>query len=141
MLISDSVTLVSILRLYSMVQLGNSNNPTCETILSSISRSTNKSIGDYVPFGYWSDLEFNIGIACICMPSLRIVLRRYFPGCGFGSTEEDYNVDGDAATANRKVDLTKGLSSLTQRYSVRPTTSDRESDSVELVYQGTTDIK
>ncbi|KPI37839.1 uncharacterized protein AB675_3044 [Cyphellophora attinorum] len=51
---------------------------------------------DYVALGYWSDLELNIGIACFCMPAARVILRRYFPNCGLGSTaatDEGYYVN------------------------------------------------
>ncbi|RDW80331.1 hypothetical protein BP5796_05029 [Coleophoma crateriformis] len=57
------VTVVSILRLQSLVALSNSQNPTW----------------DYIPIGYWSTIEINVGIICSCMPSFRLLLVRLFP--------------------------------------------------------------
>ncbi|EXJ56453.1 hypothetical protein A1O7_06797 [Cladophialophora yegresii CBS 114405] len=116
------VTLVSILRLWSMTSLGDTWNPTW----------------DFVPFGYWSDLEFNVGIACICMPSLRVVLRRYFPRCGLTSTHRDGSVSGPDMAAARPVPVTLTQSSTGKvngksfRTSNRPVKGDGASDQVEL---------
>ncbi|KAJ6439333.1 putative PTH11-type G-protein coupled receptor protein [Purpureocillium lavendulum] len=59
------VTIVSMLRLRSLVQAGASTvNPTW----------------DFFEAGVWSTVEINVGIICICMPSLRLLLVRIFPG-------------------------------------------------------------
>ncbi|KAF2023028.1 hypothetical protein EK21DRAFT_105511 [Setomelanomma holmii] len=63
-------TVVSIIRLQSLVQFASSTNPTY----------------DNVPTAYWSVLEAFVGIFCICMPALRRVLSRLFPRC-FGTTQ------------------------------------------------------
>jgi len=113
------VTLVSILRLYSMIMIGHTRNPTW----------------DLVPFGYWSDLEFNVGIACICMPSVRVVLRRYFPGCGITSTNRDTAGSGPDMNA-RRVNLTEsntGRNLTSFKSSTRHNVAkDDSSDQVEL---------
>jgi hypothetical protein len=102
--------------------------------------------GDFVPFGYWSDLEFNVGIACICMPSLRVVLRRYFPTFGLASTHHEGSVSGPdmtAASAARPVTLTQSsvtgkmnlnmnLTLKSFRSSTRHVKGDDASDQVEL---------
>ncbi|OAA79104.1 hypothetical protein LEL_02590 [Akanthomyces lecanii RCEF 1005] len=57
------VTVVSILRLRSLVGFANSNNPTW----------------DQWEIAYWSTIEVNIGMICTCLPSLRLLLLRLFP--------------------------------------------------------------
>ncbi|KAK7187414.1 hypothetical protein DPSP01_002538 [Paraphaeosphaeria sporulosa] len=57
------VTVVSILRLHSLVHFAKSINPTW----------------DYWAVSNWSTVEINVGIMCVCMPSLRIILVRFFP--------------------------------------------------------------
>jgi len=57
------VTIVSIVRLQSLVKFSNSINPTW----------------DYIAIGYWSTIEINVGIICACMPSIRLLLLRFFP--------------------------------------------------------------
>lgn len=58
-----SVTVVSILRLRSLVGFANSNNPTW----------------DQWEIAYWSTIEVNIGMICTCLPSLRLLLLRLSP--------------------------------------------------------------
>ncbi|KIM93800.1 hypothetical protein OIDMADRAFT_65044, partial [Oidiodendron maius Zn] len=57
------VTMVSILRLQSLLQFGNTTNPTY----------------DHVPLGYWSTLEMCFGLVVTCMPSVRLLLLHVFP--------------------------------------------------------------
>ncbi|KAL5374849.1 hypothetical protein PMIN06_012375 [Paraphaeosphaeria minitans] len=57
------VTVVSIIRLHSLVDFAKSTNPTW----------------DYWAVSNWSTVEINVGIMCVCMPSLRIILVRFFP--------------------------------------------------------------
>jgi hypothetical protein len=82
-----STTIVSIVRLQSLVQFASSTNPTY----------------DNVPTAYWSVLEAFVGIFCICMPALRRFLANIFPRC-FDSTQTDSkyrNHDHQAGTPNR----------------------------------------
>jgi hypothetical protein len=81
------VTLVSVIRLTSLVGLDNSWNITRKSLLIGVVCAD--GAGDYIPVGYWSDLELNIGIACFCMPAMRVVIRKYFPHCGLASTAHD----------------------------------------------------
>ncbi|KAK5054548.1 hypothetical protein LTR84_001439 [Exophiala bonariae] len=109
-IINIFVTLVSILRLYSMVQLDGSMNQTW----------------DFIPFGYFTDLEFNVGIACICMPSIRVVLRRYFPNCGLATTEGSSMIGPSNQQAPRLVKISgKNLSRSTNHRATADTSSDR----------------
>ncbi|KAK1984978.1 CFEM domain-containing protein [Colletotrichum cereale] len=57
------VTVVSILRLQSLVQFAKSQNPTW----------------DQFGVAMWSTVEINVGIICACMPSIRVILVRLFP--------------------------------------------------------------
>jgi hypothetical protein len=66
-----SVTVVSALRLQSLINFGSSSNPTW----------------DQADVIHWSNIEINVGIICACMPSLRIILVRMFPTI-LGSTKQ-----------------------------------------------------
>lgn len=57
------VTVMSILRLQSLIHFGNSLNATW----------------DQTDASNWSTIEINVGIFCACLPSLRKILIRFFP--------------------------------------------------------------
>ncbi|CAD6452319.1 1d51a128-50f8-45a5-af4c-dc505450d2dd [Sclerotinia trifoliorum] len=57
------ITIVSVLRLKSLVHFANTQNPTW----------------DYLEVGYWSTIEICVGIICSSMPALRLLLVRIFP--------------------------------------------------------------
>ncbi|KLU91462.1 hypothetical protein MAPG_09982 [Magnaporthiopsis poae ATCC 64411] len=57
------VTVVSILRLQSMVEFASTINPTW----------------DHWDLTKWSTIEINVAIMCACLPSLRLLLVRMFP--------------------------------------------------------------
>ncbi|KAH6949724.1 hypothetical protein BKA56DRAFT_565174 [Ilyonectria sp. MPI-CAGE-AT-0026] len=63
MLVLPLVTVVCILRLHALVAFGHTINPTW----------------DAYPTCYWSIIELNIAIYCVCMPNLRLLLLRLFP--------------------------------------------------------------
>lgn len=44
---------------------------------------------DFYDVGIWSTVEINVGIICTCMPSLRLLLVRLFPGL-MGTTQKYY---------------------------------------------------
>jgi len=69
-----SITIVSIIRLQAIVAFGNTTNPTWDNFDTML----------------WSTTEINVGIICACMPSLRVVLVRLFPGVFGGSTARYY---------------------------------------------------
>lgn len=92
-----SVTVVSILRLQSLVEFrADTLNPTW----------------DFFSVALWSDIEINVGIMCICMPSLRVLLTRLWPKVFGGSTNASYvnyshhynrsNRSGTAASKNKR---------------------------------------
>lgn len=68
------VTVVSILRLQSLVHFSESSNPTWDNLAVS----------------QWSTVEINVGIICTCMPSIRILLVRLFPKL-LGTTQPSNN--------------------------------------------------
>lgn len=55
--------MVSIIRLQSLVHFGSTRNPTWDQINIII----------------WSNIEINVAMICICMPTMRVVLARLFP--------------------------------------------------------------
>ncbi|KAI0025390.1 hypothetical protein F4780DRAFT_791020 [Xylariomycetidae sp. FL0641] len=63
------ITVVSIVRLHSLIQFGNTQNLT----------------QDYVEVGYWSTIEVPVGVICACMPSIRSLFSLAFPRV-FGTT-------------------------------------------------------
>ncbi|PHH91350.1 hypothetical protein CDD83_812 [Cordyceps sp. RAO-2017] len=56
-------TVVSVLRLHSLIHFANSWNPTW----------------DQFGVAWWSTIEIEVGLLCTCMPTLRIILVRMFP--------------------------------------------------------------
>ncbi|KAJ5613867.1 hypothetical protein N7528_007521 [Penicillium herquei] len=81
------VTLVSILRLNSLIHFASTTNLTW----------------DYVSIGYWSTIECDVGVICACLPAIRSLLRRVSPGL-FGDTEnvKSYGLNSQSrATASR----------------------------------------
>ena len=59
-----SITIISILRMQSLVYFAKSSNPTW----------------DQWPIALWSTIEINVGVICTCLPSIRLILVRLFPG-------------------------------------------------------------
>jgi hypothetical protein len=81
-----SATIVSILRLKSLVDFAASANPTY----------------DNVPTAYWSVLSCMMGIFCACMPALRRLSITIAPNC-FASTEKDSKYNPYDATPNPRI--------------------------------------
>ncbi|CEN59242.1 hypothetical protein ASPCAL01694 [Aspergillus calidoustus] len=65
------VTLVSIIRLESLIVFANTTNLTW----------------DYVQIGYWSTIEIHVGVICACLPAIRALFRRIWPRM-FGDTDK-----------------------------------------------------
>jgi hypothetical protein len=96
-------------------------------------------------------MELNIGVACYCMPAARVVIRRHFPNCGFGTTHHDtaeYDQNSEAigrkGTHGTKLKDLSGGSSASRsgapiakmpRGSSRRLTRDSSSDQMELYPQ------
>ncbi|KAH7021377.1 uncharacterized protein B0I36DRAFT_275940 [Microdochium trichocladiopsis] len=57
------VTVVSIIRLASLLQFSSSENVTY----------------DYTGISTWSTVEISTGVICACMPSMRLILARFWP--------------------------------------------------------------
>ncbi|KAL2150178.1 hypothetical protein VTH82DRAFT_7854 [Thermothelomyces myriococcoides] len=65
-MVGTFVTVVSIIRLQSLVVFASSENASW----------------DNFPVSLWSTVEINAGIMCTCMPTLRLILVRLFPALG-----------------------------------------------------------
>jgi hypothetical protein len=125
-----STTIVSIVRLQSLVQFSSSTNPTY----------------DNVPTAYWSVLEAFVGIFCVCMPALRRFLTNVFPRC-FQSTQldsnkyEQYDLDpnkvSDGTRKASKASVSFGGlrlgSGITKTTETRVESQKGEEDEIELV--------
>jgi hypothetical protein len=124
-----STTIISIVRLSSLVQFSQSTNPTF----------------DNVPTAYWSVLEAFVGIFCVCMPALRRCFATLFPQC-FGSTQTDSKYekyDTPNKLSNGKQKTSKGGTSFGRstfsgsgiRKTTETTVESRteEEDEIELV--------
>ncbi|KAH7007709.1 hypothetical protein EDB80DRAFT_718997 [Ilyonectria destructans] len=62
-IVGTFVTVVSIIRLQSIINFGSSVNTTYDQLYISV----------------WSTIEINVGIMCTCMPAIRLMLVRFFP--------------------------------------------------------------
>ncbi|KAL3420536.1 hypothetical protein PVAG01_06981 [Phlyctema vagabunda] len=94
------VTVVSIMRLYSLVHFGTSVNVTY----------------DYVSVSYWTFLEIEVGIVCVCMPAIQPLLKKLFPRAfSLGST------------VAQSIPISKGLSSKGSKFSAKPPNLNRTS--------------
>ncbi|KPM42653.1 hypothetical protein AK830_g3885 [Neonectria ditissima] len=94
------VTIVSILRLRSLVKFGaQSKNPTWE----------------YHDVAVWSTIEINVGIICNCMPSLRLIIPRIFSlpmGPSLGNPAEyERKTPGLESSRGKQSQVTQRLSS------------------------------
>ncbi|KAF9765388.1 hypothetical protein IL306_002332 [Fusarium sp. DS 682] len=79
-IVGTFVTVVSIVRLQFLVDLGASHNPTY----------------DQTDISIWSTVEINVGIICASMPALRVILVRLFPALGGSSYDSSkYNNYGE----------------------------------------------
>ncbi|KAF1811943.1 hypothetical protein P152DRAFT_398283, partial [Eremomyces bilateralis CBS 781.70] len=102
------ITIISILRLQSLVQFSETTNPTY----------------DNAPAIYWSILECDMFIICACMPAMRGFLRTFAPSC-FGSTEYGSRSGTKGYASHDKL-------SSNGQYQRQPSDAQHESD-VELV--------
>jgi hypothetical protein len=124
-----SVTVVSGLRLKSLVNFAASNNPTW----------------DQTEVIKWSNIEINVGIICACMPALRVIFVHMFPkmlGSRNGPSTSYYKygshkrgTHGDASVVRSA--LSRKNTSSTEPISITYTKSfavqHGESDEISLV--------
>ncbi|KAF6815521.1 hypothetical protein CPLU01_14104 [Colletotrichum plurivorum] len=68
-IVGTFVTIVSIIRLQSLVDFAKGSNATM----------------DFIEVSVWSTIEICVGIMCACLPSIRMILVKIFPGMS-GST-------------------------------------------------------
>lgn len=127
------VTVVSILRLQSVVKFGDSSNATW----------------DYLGVSKWSTVEISVGIICACMPSLRLLLVRLFPKI-LGTSQRYYanyasNTNGQVKSHSRSRPLgtnaTSQVDACHQRTDSRGITCSRtyaveygDNDETQLVH-------
>lgn len=74
------VTVISIVRLQSLIQFGDTDNPTWNNLKVSL----------------WSTIEINVGIITCCMPTVRLIILRAFPRLSstYRSTQAYYAKNG-----------------------------------------------
>ncbi|KAF7536108.1 hypothetical protein G7054_g4835 [Neopestalotiopsis clavispora] len=128
------VTLVSILRLRSMIEFGSTTNVTrkprhCVSLRASLLELATNIFclftEDYVEVGYWSMIEISIGIVCACMPACRALLSmvhqtisgsRGTKGSGNGSNRTPASYQRDVEGNHNNVGLkTIGSSSRNKK--------------------------
>ncbi|RYN39225.1 hypothetical protein AA0112_g3980 [Alternaria arborescens] len=126
-------TIVSILRLRSLIAFGGTSNVTWE--------QTNVVL--------WSVYEINVGIICACMPALRLILIRAFPtvirtiqastqrssknhhGGGSRGTKGNIDTIGSAKSGKENVVVDRSTITYTRTFAVRHEEND---DDAELVH-------
>jgi hypothetical protein len=88
-------------RLKYVVGFGDYTDATCEAPQSLESMDTNKyGLGDNVDVFHWSCIEIATAIICACLPALRVLISRLFPGI-FGSLET-HTVPSTRSGSSRK---------------------------------------
>ncbi|KAK7740514.1 hypothetical protein SLS53_005357 [Cytospora paraplurivora] len=79
------VTVISIIRLHSLITFANSANATWDNLKVSL----------------WSTIEINVGIICACMPTLRLLLLKAFPRLSATYRNMSGYYDGTNQTKNK----------------------------------------
>ncbi|KAI1386750.1 uncharacterized protein F4822DRAFT_431618 [Hypoxylon trugodes] len=99
------ITIVSIVRLYSLIRFGTTQNLT----------------QDYVETGYWSTIEVPVGIICACMPAVRSLFSIALPKI-FGTTratiDSTFGSFGPNSSGNRLGPNSRNKISVKQEWSV-----------------------
>ncbi|KAF3001846.1 hypothetical protein E8E13_004281 [Curvularia kusanoi] len=123
-MVGTFVTVVSCLRLQSLVNFASSINPTW----------------DQVDVVTWSAIEVNVGIICACLPTIRVMLVRFFPSI-MGTTKassQAYNSKYGYGNGSRGFGNTagsriggKGINEIT--YTKTFEVQHGETDEVELM--------
>lgn len=84
----NRITVVSCLRLQSLIKFSKSPNISSKCIISCPSIShTYTGIVDNNPAIYWSIVECDVAIICACMPCIPSLFKPFFPSC-FGDTRK-----------------------------------------------------
>lgn len=93
--VATFVTVVSILRLQSLLKFTNSTNPTWDNL--AVTQWSTVEINGKTPLCssiFIDSNKFIVGIICVCMPNMRILLVGIFPkifGTGNNSLNKYYN--------------------------------------------------
>ncbi|KAI5464241.1 hypothetical protein BGZ63DRAFT_148653 [Mariannaea sp. PMI_226] len=116
------VTVVCILRLKALVKYGHTVNPTW----------------DAYDTCYWSSIELNVAILCVCMPNIRLLLVRMFPRAMKSSHNRSTNVrNGLSASRGERIndeDPTGGRPDTRNKPGFQVTSDPKGSSStIELV--------
>ncbi|CAH0037997.1 unnamed protein product, partial [Clonostachys solani] len=89
-LVGAFVTIISILRLKSLVNFAMSSNATW----------------DYFDVTMWSIIEISVGVMCACLPTVRLLLVRMFPALGDSNSrslvQADYQYTSGIRSRHRK---------------------------------------
>ncbi|KID69454.1 Extracellular membrane protein, CFEM domain protein, partial [Metarhizium hybridum] len=91
-LLGTFVTIVSILRLQSLVDFANSTNPTWDNWI----------------VAWWSTIEVNVGMICTCLPTVRLILVRAAPrifstNMSHNKSDPTHNGTHDRYSRNSKI--------------------------------------
>lgn len=110
------MTVISIIRLHSLITFANSANATWDDLKVSL----------------WSTIEINVGIICACMPTLRLLLLKAFPRLSatyrnmsgyYGGTNQTKNKLGQSRTTGQdgpgNKDVWTGQINYSRSYSVK----------------------
>lgn len=98
--------------------------------------------GDYLETSLWSVIEADVGIICVCMPSIRLGLARLFPKIMGSSAHASKPTYGATGAGGRSEGNTLGVLSanginVQTTYRVtharKPQTNDDERSFVQLV--------
>ncbi|KAJ3535360.1 hypothetical protein NM208_g7165 [Fusarium decemcellulare] len=126
------ITIVSILRLQSLIQFAKTPNPTCNytlIIIGTIDYVAHIWLVDNSPAVYWSVLECDMFIICACLPALRSVLSKIAPSL-FGTTAKGSYPSGGYYRYGGSNEDSKGHSSSHQMSSLD--TSGKIAKSVDV---------
>ncbi|KAL7791486.1 putative PTH11-type G-protein coupled receptor protein [Trichoderma ceciliae] len=114
-LIGAFVSVISLLRLKSVIFFANLINPTW----------------DQWNVAWWSTMEVNIGIICTCLPTVRLILKRMFPrifSIGDGRSVTGFSQTGAAAP-------TGGVKTQASSMELSTTTLEMDARSAEKVFE------
>lgn len=67
---------------------------------------------NYVPVSYWTSIEIEVGIVCVCMPAIQPLLKKFFPRV--------FSQGSTATISGRMSKDAKGLSSKGSKFSIKP---------------------
>ena len=70
------MTIVSILRLSSLIKFAKTQDMTCKEVQRLGKRRLIANTGDYVPVGYWSTVEVHVSVVCASLPALPSLFRK-----------------------------------------------------------------